>query len=93
VNSAARWKAVLGSASRHEYHGLLEYIPREQLTNIGKERLGYGAHGAVYPATWSRPSGLLCEEALDCESKEVVLKQVYNDGTSRGRDALFNEVS
>lgn len=94
LDSAATLKALLGSAWRRDHHSLLEYIPREQFV-IGRQSLGSGAHGSVYPATWKQPCKLLSEGDLDCQLQEVVLKQVFDESTSlsKSRESLFMEVS
>ena len=95
LNSAAALKALLGTAWRRDYHGLLEYISRDQFSVIGRQPLGSGAHGSVYPATWKQPCGLLSEGVFDCQIREVVLKQLFDESMSlsKSRESLFKEVS
>ena len=95
MDSAAALKALLGTAWRQGYHGLLEYIPRDHLSFIGRQPLGSGAHGSVYPATWKQPCGLLSEVNAGFQLREVVLKQVFDESISlsKSRESLFKEVS
>ena len=94
IDSAASLKALLGTAWRCDYLGLLEYIPREEFSIIGRQPLGSGAHGSVFPATWNRPAKLLGVEDVECHVREVVLKQIFGDSTSSStsRESLFKEV-
>ena len=95
MDSIASLKAVLGTAWRPEYRVLLEYIPRDQLTDIDRTPLGAGARGSVYAATWKRPSGLLGQETLDSEVKGVALKRIHDssdfDSLSSSTETLFKE--
>ena len=94
LDSAAALKALLGTAWRRDYHGMLEYIPRDQFSVVGRQPLGSGAHGSVYPATWKQPCGLLSEENPGFQLREVVLKQLFDESMSlsKGRESLFKEV-
>ena len=94
LDSAAALKALLGTAWRRDYHGMPEYIPRDQFSVVGRQPLGSGAHGSVYPATWKQPCGLLSEVNPGFQLREVVLKQLFDESMSlsKGRESLFKEV-
>ena len=95
LDSAAALRALLGTAWRRDFRGLLEYIPRDQFSVVGRQPLGSGAHGSVYPATWKQPYGLLSEGDPAFQLQEVVLKQVFDESMplSKSRESLFKEVS
>ena len=82
-------RSLIGTDYKPKYHGLLSYIPPEQLTfeDISKP-LGSGLNGAVYGALWNWPQALLCTMQHAEPQLRVVVKKAQ-----RGKDDILNVIS